>query len=648
MDAAWGSLLALVSDANGAPAVKPEVESKIRAAIARIIAQRGEGVPAPIDRHELDAFLDLGVTTTTAPTAAATPSGASADAAASPSSSPSPALPIFDVRAPAEFATGHIPGASSFPLFSDAERARVGTAYKRVSHAHAIAIGMEVFAEAMEGFVRRAQEMVPRGSGGSAGVAPAIRVHCWRGGMRSQAIGWLLNLAGYRVHLLTGGYRAYRRWAQLLFESPRPYLLLGGLTGSGKTVVLQSLAAMGEPVIDLEGLAHHKGSSFGAIGQKPQPTREQFENELALQLHRLPSPLTHVWVEDESRSIGSVPIPEAVWTQMREAPMVVLEVPRDVRTRKLTAEYCAHDPQLLREAILRIERRLGGLATTQALAAIDAGNFERMVELALVYYDRMYSKGIDRRNALHTRTIHVNSPACDADTNAKLVREVSAQAMIQHAANPAAVGAAPSVPPPAVAAAPLDFFALPPLSPAVRSLLRGYSHPVPVHVAWSEQDIFGHVNNARYVTWAESARIRWLNSLAEVKFKRGAADLPAAVEAFMTGTGSAGPILKSSFINHRASVTYPDVVVVGSRLRWVRSDRFSLSHRMVSLKDSCVVAEVEGIIVAVDYKEQGGKVEIPALIRAAMEQRSKERKADDAAQGMIKPPRSCANFEPED
>lgn len=317
--------------------------------------------------------------------------------------------PILDVRAPVEFAQGHVPGALNLPLFTDEERARIGTTYKQVSQERAVHLGLEFFGPKMSALVKKAQKLAQ---------GKEVRLHCWRGGMRSGAVLWLLELAGFKVHLLDKGYKEYRRDVLASFETPRSWRVLGGLTGSGKTDVLHALAAgpPAQPVLDLEGLANHKGSAFGAIGQPAQPTQEQFENNLAAALAALPVDAP-VWVEDESRQIGRLTIPPALFAQLRTAPRWVLEVPRAARVAKLATEYGAEDPAELAAAIERLHKRLGGLATQQALDAVEAGDFAQMVGLMLEYYDKTYTYGLAQRPGEPNRTF-VPTATCEPAANA--------------------------------------------------------------------------------------------------------------------------------------------------------------------------------------------------------------------------------------
>ena len=318
-------------------------------------------------------------------------------------------LPILDVRAPIEFDQGHVPGAVSLPLFSDEERARIGTAYKQVSQDKAVLLGLDFFGPKLSQLVRQARKIAPN---------KKVRLHCWRGGMRSGAVQWLLELAGFEVHLLDHGYKDYRRAVLAEFARPRDLRVLGGLSGSGKTDVLHELARRGEPVLDLEGLACHKGSSFGAIGQPAAPTQEQFENNLARALGELPTDHP-VWVEDESLQIGRLTIPKPFFEQLRGAPLLVLEVPRAARVAYLAQEYGVQEADLLAEAVQRLSKRLGGLATKEALAAIEAGDMPRMVELVLDYYDKTYGYGLSQK--VNSSVTSVPAATVDAAANAARV-----------------------------------------------------------------------------------------------------------------------------------------------------------------------------------------------------------------------------------
>ena len=315
--------------------------------------------------------------------------------------------PILDVRAPAEYAQGHMPGARSLPLFTDEERARIGTTYKQVNPKKAVLLGLDFFGPKLRALVEEAQRQAP---------GQEVRLHCWRGGMRSGAVQWLLELAGFQVNLLDKGYKEYRQWVLAELARPRQLRVLGGYTGSGKTAVLAALAARGEPVLDLEGLANHQGSSFGALGQPPQPTQEQFENNLAAALVALPDDGAPIWVEDESRMIGSLAVPPTFFAQLQAAALVVLEVPREARVQYLAADYGRHDAGELAAAVLRLRKRLGGLVTKEALAAIAEDDMTRMVELVLAYYDKTYGHGLAERPA-----VVVAAEGTDAAANAALV-----------------------------------------------------------------------------------------------------------------------------------------------------------------------------------------------------------------------------------
>ena len=202
--------------------------------------------------------------------------------------------PVLDVRSPGEYKHAHIPGAHSFPLFTDEERKIVGTTYKQNSREEAIKIGLDFFGPTLKQRVIEA-ERIAKGN-------KILLVHCWRGGMRSAAISWLLDLYGFKIYTLIGGYKAYRNWVLEQFKKNYPFQLIGGYTGSGKTELLVALKKEKQLIVDLEEIAGHKGSAFGNIGLPPQPGQEQFENYLSMALHGCvqASASTPIWFEVES------------------------------------------------------------------------------------------------------------------------------------------------------------------------------------------------------------------------------------------------------------------------------------------------------------------------------------------------------------
>ena len=257
---------------------------------------------------------------------------------------------ILDVRSPKEFKNGHIPGALSFPLFIDEERAEVGTLYKQKGRKEALLKGLEIVGPKLKDFVEKALEFTHG--------KPAF-VHCWRGGMRSGSMATLLQTAGIECYILKGGYKAYRNFILNEFERPWKFKVIGGKTGSGKTQVLGELKKRGEQVIDMEAIAHHKGSAFGRIGELPQPTTEQFGNNVYSVLQNFDIEKT-VWVEDESNTIGSVFIPVEFYSNYRRSPLHVLDIPFYERLEHLVTIYGNYDVAEIKDAFVRITRKLGG------------------------------------------------------------------------------------------------------------------------------------------------------------------------------------------------------------------------------------------------------------------------------------------------
>lgn len=300
--------------------------------------------------------------------------------------------PLIDVRTPAEFAAGHIPGAINIPLFSNSERAEVGTLYKRVSPQRAMLKGLDFVGPKMSGFVQEAAKLT---------FKDHVIVHCWRGGQRSQAFAWLLNTAGIPAVTVNGGYKGFRRYAASVLSKPWNFRVLTACTGSGKTELLWGLRDAGEQIVDLEELADHKGSVFGGLGHAPQISTEQFENNLFWVMKDFDDSKI-VWVEDESKCIGRVFIPQEFFQRMHFSPLVKFDIPLEERLKRLVNEYADFSNTELIEAIGKISKRLGGDNVKMALAALEGGDYTEVTRILLRYYDKAYNRSIDeRRNLVH-------------------------------------------------------------------------------------------------------------------------------------------------------------------------------------------------------------------------------------------------------
>ncbi len=296
--------------------------------------------------------------------------------------------PILDVRSPGEYDKGHIPGAINFPLFSNDERAEVGTCYKQQGRDAAVELGLEFTGPKMAGFVKQAKALTADGT---------LRIHCWRGGMRSGSLGWLMETAGLSVTLLEGGYKAFRRDVRQVLTRPQPIWIVGGMTGTGKTLILEALHELGEQVLDLEGLANHRGSSYGSLCLPPQPSTEHFENLIASAWPHY-DPLRPVWIEAESVQVGRCRVPPEVFEQMERSPVLEIQRPLTERVAILEVIYGEAEPTGLIEATQRIGRRLGPQRTQAAVDWIHQGKLGPAIEIVLEYYDKAYRYDLERRD----------------------------------------------------------------------------------------------------------------------------------------------------------------------------------------------------------------------------------------------------------
>jgi tRNA 2-selenouridine synthase len=289
-------------------------------------------------------------------------------------------FPVVDVRSEGEFTAGHIPRAINIPILNDQERIAVGTDYKQKGQAEAIKTGFRLVGPRIIDIVTEAEQLASD---------KELLVHCWRGGMRSSNFCQFIGMAKVKTHQLQGGYKAYRHEALESFKSDLKLVVIGGCTGSGKSDILRALKEKGEQVIDLELLASHRGSSFGGLLLPPQPTTEQFQNDLFENILKIDLS-RRVWIEDESIAVGKIFLPEPLWRRMCASPLIEVNVDKESRVRRLVDEYGPSDKTEFLHAMERITKKLGGQHFKEAKEKWLAGDKSSTIEILLNYYDKAY------------------------------------------------------------------------------------------------------------------------------------------------------------------------------------------------------------------------------------------------------------------
>lgn len=302
--------------------------------------------------------------------------------------------PVFiDVRSPAEYETGHIPGAVNIPLFSDDERVQVGTTYRQIGVEEAKLQGLVLASAKLPDIVGRVQQLRESGR--------KVVVYCWRGGMRSKAVVTVLELMGILSSQLSGGYKAYRQFVLnrlRTFEVKPIIIVLCGSTGTGKTLILNQLANANIPVINLEQLANHRGSVFGQIGLGRPATAQIFDTNLLQVLDQL-NTQPYIVVECESKRIGNVYLPDCLFDAMRRGKKILVSADIEVRVDRLIKEYIhlykdKDNDEAIVAGLESLRRRLGNKKTECLLADFRAGKVRDVVKVLLVdYYDLMYGYG---------------------------------------------------------------------------------------------------------------------------------------------------------------------------------------------------------------------------------------------------------------
>lgn len=341
---------------------------------------------------------------------------------------------VVDVRSPSEYKHAHLPGAYNIPLFTDEERKIVGTAYKQENRETALKLGLDFFGPKMKRIVEEIELLAENSRAAGKNLdrstmnPKTVLLYCWRGGMRSAAVAWLMDVYGFKAYTLAGGYKRFRNYVLDTFKLPFQFNVLGGYTGSGKTDILKLLQQRGEVMINLEEIAAHRGSAFGKMDGARQPSQEMFENILAQELrfksargngqlalrgqNAANSPFTvhlsAIWLEDESQRIGDLNIPHELWKTIRQSPVYFMDIPFEKRLNRIVKEYGGMDKEDLLGSIERIQRRLGGLETRNAINYLLENNTIECFRILLKYYDKWYLKSLHNRNNLNSLLVNIS------------------------------------------------------------------------------------------------------------------------------------------------------------------------------------------------------------------------------------------------
>ncbi len=315
--------------------------------------------------------------------------------------------PLIDVRSPDEYYRGHLPNSINIPLFDDEERAKVGTIYKNHGREKAVFQGLEYLANKIDNMVNKLIETIDiykAHNNNSKSEEPTIKIYCARGGMRSSSVSWLLEKYNIKNITLDGGYKTYRKWTLNSFNKDWELIVIGGKTGTGKTKLLKLLKKNFYQTIDLEGLACHRGSTFGGLGMKKQPSNEQFENLIAEELNSFKTN-QKIFVEAESANIGKCKIPHEFFSQMKKAERIDIIKSESNRLNELIETYSIYEEKELMDAVIRIKKRLGPQRTKIAIDSIKKKDWVSVCQSVLEYYDKCYEH--EKTGKINVKTINM-------------------------------------------------------------------------------------------------------------------------------------------------------------------------------------------------------------------------------------------------
>ena len=330
--------------------------------------------------------------------------------------------PLIDVRSPGEYYKGNMSNSINIPLFNDEERSIVGKIYKNIGKEKATLQGLIFLEKKIDNLINNLLETINhyKAENNHSIEETFCKIYCARGGMRSYSISWLLERFNIKTVTLKGGYKNYRKWTLDSFYKKWNIIVLGGKTGTGKTKLLKLLEKNNFQIIDLEGMASHRGSTFGSLGMRAQPSNEQFENLIAEKLRDF-NENNQIFVEAESSNIGQCRIPHIFFNQMKIAKRIEIIKSESNRIEELIRTYSIFDEEDLKEAVLRIKKRLGPQRTKIAIDSIKNKDWKTVCKSVMEYYDKCYEyEKVGKKNIITLDLTNI----FDNKETLKLIKEI--------------------------------------------------------------------------------------------------------------------------------------------------------------------------------------------------------------------------------